>query len=61
VWTWSAPNQQVVVGAAERDANYIPNFFCFQPALNYGLCAARSQIAWQQPVERAGPAPCGRN
>jgi maltose alpha-D-glucosyltransferase/alpha-amylase len=55
VWTWSAPNQQVVVGAAERDANYIPNFFCFQPALNYGYAQPDPKLPWQQPVDAPGP------
>jgi glycosidase len=55
VWTWSAPNQQVVVGAAERDANYIPNFFYFQPALNYGYAQPDPKVPWQQPVDAPGP------
>jgi maltose alpha-D-glucosyltransferase/alpha-amylase len=55
VWTWSAPGQQVVVGAAERDANYIPNFFYFQPALNYGYAHPDPQAPWQQPVDAPGP------
>jgi maltose alpha-D-glucosyltransferase/alpha-amylase len=55
VWTWSVPNQQVVVGAAERDANYIPNFFYFQPALNYGYAHPDPQAPWQQAVDAPGP------
>lgn len=55
VWTWFAPNQQVVVGAAERDANYIPNFFFFQPALNYGYAQPDPKAPWQQPVDAPGP------
>jgi maltose alpha-D-glucosyltransferase/alpha-amylase len=55
VWTWFAPNQQVVVGAAERDANYIPNFFYFQPALNYGYAQPDPKAPWQQPVDAPGP------
>jgi maltose alpha-D-glucosyltransferase/alpha-amylase len=55
VWTWSAPNQQVVVGAAERDANYIPNFFYFQPALNYGYAQPDPKAPWQQPIDAPGP------
>ena len=55
VWTWSAPGQQVVVGAAERDANYIPNFFYFQPALNYGYAHPDPKAPWQQPVDAPGP------
>jgi glycosidase len=55
VWTWFAPNQQVVVGAAERDANYIPNFFYFQPALNYGYAHPDPKAPWQQPIDAPGP------
>jgi maltose alpha-D-glucosyltransferase/alpha-amylase len=55
VWTWFAPNQQVVVGAAERDGNYIPNFFYFQPALNYGYAHPDPKAPWQQPVDAPGP------
>jgi len=55
VWTWFAPNQSVVVGAAERDANYIPNFFYFQPALNYGYAQPDPKAPWQQPVDAPGP------
>ncbi len=55
VWTWSAPGQQVVVGGAERDANYVPNFFHFQPALNYGYAQPDPKAPWQQRVDAAGP------
>ena len=55
VWTWSAPNQQIVVGAAERDANYVSNFFYFQPALNYGYAKPDPKLPWQQPVDAPGP------
>jgi maltose alpha-D-glucosyltransferase/alpha-amylase len=55
VWTWSAPGQQVVVGAAERDANYIPNFFYFQPALNYGYAHPDPKAPWEQPIDAPGP------
>jgi len=55
VWTWTAPGQQVVVGGAERDANYIPNFFHFQPALNYGYAKLDPKAPWEQPVDAPGP------
>jgi maltose alpha-D-glucosyltransferase/alpha-amylase len=55
VWDWFAPGQQVVVGAAERPANYIPNFFFFQPALNYGYAHPDPKLPWQQPVDAPGP------
>jgi maltose alpha-D-glucosyltransferase/alpha-amylase len=55
VWTWSVPGLQVVVGGAERDANYIPNFFHFQPALNYGFAKPDPSQPWEQPVDAPGP------
>jgi len=55
VWTWSGLNQPVVAGYAERDGNYVPNFFWFQPALNYGYAHPDPQQPWQQPVDAPGP------
>ncbi|HNW41006.1 MAG TPA: alpha-amylase family glycosyl hydrolase [Opitutaceae bacterium] len=55
VWTWFAPNLQIVVGGAARDANYVPNFFHFQPALNYGFAQPDPKMPWQQPVDAPGP------
>lgn len=55
VWTWFVPGQQVVVGGADRDANFIPNFFHFQPALNYGYAKPDPKAPWQQPVDAPGP------
>jgi glycosidase len=55
VWKWSAPGVQMVVGYAERDANFVTNFFHFQPALNYGFANPDPQHPWQQPVDAPGP------
>jgi glycosidase len=55
VWTWNAPGVQTVIGYAERDGNYITNFFHFQPALNYGFAKPDPNHPWQQPVEAPGP------
>jgi len=55
VWTWSGLNQPVVAGYAARDANYFPNFFWFQPALNYGYARPDPARPWQQPVDAPGP------
>ncbi len=41
IWTWNAPGVQTVIGYAERDGNYITNFFHFQPALNLRLRQSR--------------------
>jgi len=55
VWTWFVPGQQVVAGGAERDGNYIANFFHFQPALNYGYARPDPQLHWEQPTNAPGP------
>ena len=55
VWTWKAPGVQMVIGYAERDGNYITNFFHFQPALNYGFAKPDPDHPWQQPVDAPGP------
>jgi maltose alpha-D-glucosyltransferase/alpha-amylase len=55
VWTWNAPGVQMVIGYAERDGNYITNFFHFQPALNYGFAKPDPDHPWQQPVDAPGP------
>jgi glycosidase len=55
VWTWSAPGVQTVIGYAERDGNYITNFFHFQPALNYGFAKPDPNHPWQQLVDAPGP------
>lgn len=55
IWTWTVPNQPLVVGAAERNGNYVPNFFYHQPALNYGYANPDPACPWQQPVDAPGP------
>jgi glycosidase len=55
IWTWSAPGVQTVIGYAERDGNYVTNFFHFQPALNYGFAQPDPNQPWQQPVDAPGP------
>lgn len=50
-----APNQQVVVGTAERSANYIASFYSCQPALNYGYARPDPTQPWQQSVAAPGP------
>lgn len=51
IWTstvWeSVPRMNFVLGAAERDGNYLTNFFWFQPALNYGFGRRDPKYAWQ--------------
>jgi glycosidase len=55
IWKWHAPGVQTVIGYAERDGNYITNFFHFQPALNYGFAQPDPHHSWQQPVDAPGP------
>lgn len=51
IWTdsvWKVPEKfHFVSGAAERDGNYIVNFFSTQPALNYGFYKITED--WQLP------------
>lgn len=55
IWTWNAPGVQMVIGSAERNGNYVSNFFHFQPALNYGFANPDPNHPWQQPVDAPGP------
>jgi maltose alpha-D-glucosyltransferase/alpha-amylase len=42
-------------GYAQREDNFIANFFYFQPALNYGFAQPAAGRAWQQAVDASGP------
>ncbi len=59
VWTDSVWTQYAemppVRGYSERDGGYIPNFFYFQPALNYGFAHPDPAHPWQQPTTASGP------
>ncbi len=55
VWTWKAPGVQMVIGFAQRNGNYVSNFFHFQPALNYGFARPDPEHPWQQRVDAPGP------
>jgi len=55
VWTRSGLDQPVVAGYAARNGNYVPNFFWFQPALNYGYARPDPRRPWQQPAGAPGP------
>ncbi len=43
-------NEEGIAGYAERDANYITNFFWCQPALNYGYAHPDPDKSWQLPT-----------
>jgi glycosidase len=42
-------------GTTERMGGYLPNFFPFQPALNYGFAHPDPDQPWQQAVDAPGP------
>lgn len=46
---------QFIAGMCERMGGYLPNFFPFQPALNYGFANPDPDQPWQQPVDAPGP------
>jgi glycosidase len=50
VWRPVQPGLSQVNGYAERDGNYITNFFHFQPALNYGFAQPDPGQPWQLPT-----------
>ncbi len=62
IWTNSLFNSfqpgsrhQFIAGTTERMGGYLPNFFPFQPALNYGFANPDPDLPWQQPVDAPGP------
>lgn len=53
VWTdsaWEGEEPNVVRGHSDRDGGYLPNFFYFQPALNYGYIRPDPAKKWQLPT-----------
>jgi maltose alpha-D-glucosyltransferase/alpha-amylase len=57
VWDWSVDRTHAVgysllpvLGYSQRDANFLTNYFWFQPALNYGFAKPDSHKKWQLPV-----------
>lgn len=62
IWTNSLFNPETVgarhhfiAGMSERMGGYLPNFFPFQPALNYGFANPDPDVPWQQAVDALGP------
>jgi maltose alpha-D-glucosyltransferase/alpha-amylase len=55
VWERGLPGLNPVRGFSERNAGFIPNFFYFQPALNYGFANPDPEYPWQQPIDAPGP------
>ncbi|MBR6795486.1 MAG: glycosylase, partial [Clostridia bacterium] len=52
IWTEGAFDYGAgISGYAERDGNYINNFFWHQPSLNYGYAHPDPRCPWQLPVD----------
>jgi glycosidase len=51
IWDKGAPAMPMINGFAERDGNFLSNFFYFQPALNYGFANPDPDRPWQLPVD----------
>ena len=50
VWEGAGTTFSAINGYAERDGNYITNFFWFQPALNFGFAQPDPAKPWQLPT-----------
>ncbi|WP_269537157.1 alpha-amylase family glycosyl hydrolase [Cerasicoccus fimbriatus] len=50
VWTESHNGAPLVRGYSDRNAAYMPNYFHFQPALNYGFQEPDPDKPWQLPT-----------
>jgi maltose alpha-D-glucosyltransferase/alpha-amylase len=50
-----APGPQWVASPGQRPGWYLPNFFPFQPALNFGYATMNPAEPWRQPVDAPGP------
>ncbi len=55
VWDRGTATHSPVRGLAERNAGYLPNFFYFQPSLNYGFANPDPDFPWQQSMDAPGP------
>jgi len=60
IWTssaWESPGEDLfpIRGHSERNGGYLPNFFHFQPALNFGFAEPDPLFPWQQPATAPGP------
>ena len=58
VWADGAggrPPEGFVASPGSRPGGYLPNFFDFQPALNFGYARQHPDEPWRQPVDAEGP------
>jgi maltose alpha-D-glucosyltransferase/alpha-amylase len=51
IWDKGTPSMPMINGYAQRDGNFLSNFFYFQPALNYGFAQPDPTKTWQLPVD----------
>jgi glycosidase len=51
VWREAGPGLDSIRGYSGRDGQYVPNFFWFQPALNYGFQNPDPAKPWQLPTD----------
>jgi maltose alpha-D-glucosyltransferase/alpha-amylase len=55
-YIWSdQPAAGLVASPGSRRGHYLPNFFDFQPALNFGYARTDPSEPWRQPVDAEGP------
>lgn len=54
-WLPGGTQHQFIAGTTERVGGYMPNFFPFQPALNYGFANPDPNLPYQQAVDAPGP------
>ncbi len=50
-WTESTSEMPLIRGFSDRNAAYLPNFFHFQPALNFGFQNPDPEKPWQLPTD----------
>lgn len=50
-WRLGHGYNNLIRGYAERPGSYMPNYFWFQPALNYGFARRDPACRWQLPVD----------
>ena len=55
VWAADQVPPGFVPSPGGRPGGYLPNFFSFQPALNYGYAREHPDEPWRQPVDAEGP------
>ncbi|MBQ0853548.1 oligo-1,6-glucosidase [Streptomyces sp. BH-SS-21] len=55
IWAAEGRPDGFVASPGSRPGAYLPNFFTFQPALNFGYARTDPAEPWRQPVDAEGP------